>query len=349
MTPAALSLWAGFAIGLVFGAVGQRTGFCLTRAMHGLWITGDSNKLRAFALALAVAILCSQALDAAGLIDLRRSIYLASGFSWLLVPLGGIVFGYGMIMANGCGARALVLLGQGNLRAFVVLLCLGIAAYASLTGIIAPLRTWLAALTSTDFSPVPPTLPAVALGQPPAAGLRLSLAAALSAALAAYALASPTFRASARDLAGGLIIGALVPAGWLATGVLGADDFEPVPLASLTFIAPIGETIQYLMLATGTPLRFGVTAVAGTFLGALIAALASGSARLESFSSPQRMLRSMAGGVLMGVGGALALGCSIGQGLSGLSTLAIGSLLAAAGIFTGASLALRGPLRLPQI
>lgn len=349
MTPAALSLWAGFAIGLVFGAVGQRTGFCLTRALHGFWITGEHNKLRAFALALAVAILGSQTLDAVGLVDLKRSIYLATGFSWFLFPLGGAMFGYGMIMANGCGARALVLLGQGNLRSFVVLVCLGIAAYATLTGLIAPLRTTIAMLTTPAFSSVPLTLAALVAGPTSVAGLRLTIALALAAALALYALASPAFRASPRDMTGGLIVGALVPAGWLATGVLGADEFEPVPLASLTFIAPIGETIQYLMLATGTPLRFGVAVVAGTFFGALLAALGSGSAALEGFSTPQRMLRSMAGGALMGVGGALALGCSIGQGLTGLSTLALGSLLAAGGIFAGASLALRGPLRLPPV
>jgi hypothetical protein len=349
MTPAALSLWAGFAIGLVFGATGQRTGFCLTRALYGLWITGDGNKLRAFALALAVAVVGTQALDAAGLVDLRRSIYLSTGFSWLLLPLGGALFGYGMIMANGCGARALVLLGQGNLRAVVVLLCLGIAAYATLTGLLAPLRTHIAALTTLTSGGASLSPAALAADPPLAGGVRMIPALAIAAVLSFYAFASPAFRARPREAVGGLIVGALVPAGWLATGYLGADEFEPVPLASLTFVAPIGETIQYAMLATGTPLRFSVAVVAGTFVGALVAALASGSAALEGFSTPLHMLRSMAGGALMGVGGALALGCSIGQGLTGLSTLAVGSFLAAAGIFAGASLALRGPLRLPPI
>ena len=116
MTPAVLSLWAGFAIGLAFGATGQRTGFCLNTGIRGYLVGGDGNKLRAFALALAVAILGSQAADAAGLIDLSQSIYLAPGLSWFLLPIGGLLFGYGMVAANGCGARALVLMGQGNLR-----------------------------------------------------------------------------------------------------------------------------------------------------------------------------------------------------------------------------------------
>jgi uncharacterized protein len=141
----------------------------------------------------------------------------------------------------------------------------------------------------------------------------------------------------------------LIPAGWFATGYLGADDFDPVPVASLTFVAPIGETIQYAMLSTGTALGFGVAVVFGVMLGALAASIASRTFSLEGFTSPGRMLRSMAGGIMMGIGGALALGCSIGQGLTGLSTLAIGPFLAAGGILVGAVLALRGPLKLPPL
>jgi uncharacterized membrane protein YedE/YeeE len=159
MTPAVLSLWAGFAIGLVFGAAGQVSGFCLTRGLVGYWVTGEGNKIRAFATALAVAMLGTQAADAAGLIDVRQSIYLGASFSWFLLPLGGILFGYGMVAANGCGSRAVVLLGQGNLRSFVVLVCLGIAAYMTLTGLIAPLRTSLAELTGAAIGEGPQSVP----------------------------------------------------------------------------------------------------------------------------------------------------------------------------------------------
>jgi hypothetical protein len=140
----------------------------------------------------------------------------------------------------------------------------------------------------------------------------------------------------------------LVVAGWYATGVLGADDFDPAPLESLTFIAPVANTINFAMLATGISLSFGVTVVAGVFLGALFSALVTRTANLEGFTRPVSMLRYMGGGALMGIGGALALGCSIGQGLTGLSTLALGSFLAAGGILGGAWLALRGPLKLAK-
>ena len=141
----------------------------------------------------------------------------------------------------------------------------------------------------------------------------------------------------------------MIAAGWLATGYLGRDDFEPAPVASLTFIAPVGETIQYAMLATGARMSFGVTIICGVFLGALGSALLTKTFALQGFSRPTQMLRYMAGGVLMGIGGAMALGCSIGQGLTGFSTLAFSSFLAFGGIALGATFALRGPFKLPPL
>jgi uncharacterized membrane protein YedE/YeeE len=348
MSGLTLSLWAGFAIGIAFGVTGQRTGFCLNSGFRNYWLAGDGRKLRAFALALAVAILATQAIEAAGILDLHRSIYLSSPLSWLVIPLGGILFGYGMIASNGCGARALVLLGQGNLRSFVVLLCLGIAAYIALSGLLAPVRLAAAGATTVAFGKLPSIPPYLedALG---ASGARLVPAIAISAALGIFAFGNAAFRASPRDMIGGLIVGLLIAAGWLATGYLGADDFEPAPIASLTFIAPIGETIQYAMLATGARASFGVAVVSGVFLGALVSAYATQSQDLQGFSRPAQMLRYMAGGALMGIGGAMSLGCSIGQGLTGLSTLAFGSFLAAGGIILGSYLGLRGPLKLPPL
>lgn len=342
MEPHHLTLWAGLAIGLAFGIAARASGFCLVSGLRGWWVTGERARIRAFALALAVAVVASQALDAAGLVDLRRSLYAQASFAPLLVLLGGLLFGYGMVLANGCGARALVLLPGGNLRSFVVLACLGIAAYATLSGLLAPLRL---AASSVGAVAAVPDLAAVLSShglQEPAARLFL-------AALAGAGLAFPALRGAARAdlgvLAGGAAVGLLVVAGWLATGVLGADDFAPAPLASLTFVAPVGETIQYAMLSTGMRPSFGVAVVAGVFAGALLTALMTRTARLEGFASPQAMLRSMAGGTLMGIGGALALGCSIGQALTGLSTLAPASFVAAGGILAGAWMALRGPLR----
>jgi uncharacterized protein len=150
------------------------------------------------------------------------------------------------------------------------------------------------------------------------------------------------------QVAGALAVGLLVPGGWIVTGHFGADDFDPVRLESLTFVAPIGDAIQYLMLSTGTQLGFGVAVVGGVFLGSVVASLASRSFELRGFNTPGQMLRSIGGGTLMGAGGALAVGCSIGQGLTGFSTLALPSILAVAAIFAGAFIALRGPLRVAE-
>lgn len=349
MAPDQIVLWAGLAIGLAFGICGQITGFCLMRGLTGWWVEGDGRKIRAFALALTVAVLGAQALDAAGLVALRGSLYMQPSLPVPVLIAGGVLFGYGMVMANGCGARSLVLLGSGNLRSALVLLCLGIAAAATLTGLLAPWRTIAQGATSVTVPLSPPTLPrwvaSIGLNE---AVARWLVVAALSGGLAAFAFLHAPFRGDWRAVSSGFVIGLLVVAGWYATGVLGADDFDPATLESLTFIAPVANTINFVMLATGLRPSFGVAVVAGVFFGALAAALVTRTARLEGFTRPRSMLRYMGGGALMGMGGALALGCSIGQGLTGLSTLALGSFLAAGGILAGAFLALRGPLRLPK-
>lgn len=330
-----LVLWLGLAIGLAFGACGQATGFCLYRGLVQRWSGSAGYKLHAFAMALVVALTGTQVLSAFGLVNLDASLYLTPSYSWFLLPAGGLLFGYGMGLANGCGARALVLLGTGNLRSLVVLICLGIAAYMTLTGVLGPLRIALADLTT-----VSPSMLSVPGGLATAATTLV-----LTAALLLYALRrtaslrglSPKTRRS--DLAGGFVVGLLVVGGWFATGTLGQDDFDPLPVVSLTFVAPIGDTIQYAMLATGMNLRFGIAVVAGVILGALVTALFSRDYRLQGFDSSRQMLRYIFGGSLMGIGGALALGCSIGQGLTGLSTLSFSSMLSAVSIVLGARLA----------
>lgn len=334
-----ITLWAALAIGAVFGATGQSTGFCLYRGLRQAWTGQSGDKLRSFSLALAVAILGTQLLAWAGIINLSESIYLNPSLSWLLIPLGGLVFGYGMTLANGCGARALVLLGQGNLRSFVVLLCLGITAFITLTGLLAVWRLDIANATSVTAEGLHGLAPEG----------RLVLALAIVAALLYLTFRRSRFLENRRDLLAGLIVGAVVVAGWLATGVLGYDDFEPMAVTSITFVAPVGEAIQYAMISTGMDISFGVVIVAGVLLGSLASALLRGQFKLEGFSTPQMMTRYMAGGALMGVGGALAMGCSIGQGLTGLSTLGSSSILAAAGIVLGTRLAVCGPIRVPDL
>ena len=344
MEAAQLVILAGLAIGLVYGAVGLLSGFCLMSSMRGFLVEGDGRLVRSYALAVAVAIAASQFLAGSGTADLGKSIYLQPTFSVPVLFLGGLLFGYGMVLSNGCGSRALVLLGRGNLRSFVVVIVLGIAAQMTLKGLIAPARIALVQVSQATVraNSLPALLSSAGLGETPA---RLLAALLITGALAVFAFVHDGFRRSPGQIAAGIVVGLLVAGGWFATGYLGADDFNPVPVTSLTFIAPIADTLQYAMLSTGLTLNFGIATVAGVFAGSLITALATGRFYLEAYSSPRHMLRSAGGAALMGMGGVMAFGCTIGQGLTGLSTLALGSLVAVAGILLGTTAGLRGALR----
>ncbi|MCC5862196.1 MAG: YeeE/YedE family protein, partial [Gammaproteobacteria bacterium] len=249
------------ALGATFGLLAQLSRFCLVGGLRDWWQAGDALRIRAFALALVVALIGTQALVAVGLVPTGRSIYLQAGLSIPAMFVGGAVFGLGMVLANGCGARSLVLLAGGNLRSLVVLLALGIGAYMVLSGVLVPLRTGLVSLLGggnparavSAFDWIAARAPGDWLS---GAIARWTVTGVLAAALLAFAL--PALRRAPLTLLAGAAIGALVVGGWYLTGHLGADDFEPIPVESLTFVAPIGESLLYLMLASGMSAGFGV-------------------------------------------------------------------------------------------
>lgn len=332
-----------FAAGLVFGAVAQRTNFCTMGALSDIAFLGSWNRMRAWLLAIAVALAGSQSLHLAGIVDLGKSIYLTPSLGWLGAIVGGLMFGFGMTLAGGCGNRTLVRLGAGNLKSLVVFLVLGLFAYMTLRGLTAALRIAAIEPAAVDLK----RLGFAAQGLPElaaAAGLpasRAMLAAAAVLVLLWFCLRDAAFRASGRDIVGGAVVGLVVVAGWWITGVLGADDFDPVPLVSFTFVAPVGETLVYAMTWTGAKISFGIASVLGVVAGAFLAARASGEFRIESFADAGDFLRHLAGAALMGTGGVTALGCTIGQGITGLSTLAAGSVIAMAAILAGGVFGLR--------
>jgi hypothetical protein len=335
---------AGLVIGLIYGAVGLLSGFCMMSGLRGWWAEGDGRLVRTYALAMGVAIAATQLLAASGLVDIGKSIYLQPTFSAPVMFFGGLLFGYGMVLSNGCGSRALVLLGRGNLRSFVVVVVLAIVAQMTLKGLIAPARIAMVQVSQTTatVNSVPSLLSTFGLHEMSARMLAASI---MSAALIIFAFAHVPFRRSVGQIVAGVVVGILIAAGWYATGYLGADDFNPTPVTSLTFIAPIADALQYVMLSTGSTLNFGIATVGGVFAGSLVTALATGRFHWEGFTSPRHMLRSAGGAALMGAGGVMAFGCSIGQGLTGLSTLALASFVAVAGILVGTAAGLRGALR----
>jgi hypothetical protein len=330
----------GLLAGMVFGATAQITNFCTMGAVSDMINLQDYRRFRAWMLAVAVAIAGGQLLHMEGLIDLGRSIYLTPNLGWLGAILGGGLFGFGMMLAGGCGNKTLVRLGSGNLKSLIVLLILGIFAYMTLRGLIAVARVAVIEPTNIDLgraglsSQGLPDMLAAVTGTS-ASALRVVLAVVAVAGLLFYCFRDAKFRRSPPNIASGLIIGALIPAGWLITGVVGNDPFAPAPLASFTFVAPSGESIMYLMAFTGATLSFGIATVGGVILGAFVAAVARKTFRVESFVDANDLLRHLSGAAMMGTGGVLALGCTIGQGITGLSTLAAGSVLAFLSILAG--------------
>lgn len=336
---------SGLVIGALFGAVVQRTNFCSMGAVSDAVALGDRKRLRAWLLAIAVAIAGTNALLVSGLVAIDKSFYLAPRVAWVAMLLGGLLFGFGMVLAGGCASRTVVRVGAGSLKSFIVFIVMGLVGYMTARGLLYYVRTTVE-IAGTDFGKAGlPTqgLPSVAAG---ALGLGAEtaivvVAGALAAGIALWCFSDRGFRHSARDIVAGLALGALVTAGWWATGWLAADEFEPVPPASLTLIGPAGDTLQYLMTFTGAKISFGVAVVFGILAGSFAAAVASRTFRIEMFADRADMLRHMGGGALMGFGGVMAAGCTVGQGLTGVATLGIGSLLAFGGIVAGAVLSVK--------
>lgn len=331
----------GFAAGAVFGATSQRTNFCTMGAVSDMVNLQDYRRFRAWLLAIAVAMAASEALHLAGVVDLGRSIYLTPSLGWLGAVTGGLLFGFGMTLSGGCGLRTLVRLGAGNLKSVVVVLILGVFAYMTVRGLLAVPRSRFIEAVNLDLTRsglhsqgVPEMLAMVSGLASPA--VRAVLTAATVLALFVYCFKDAAFRRSPANIAAGLVIGLLIPAGWVITGVIGSDPFDPTPLTSFSFVAPIGDSLMYLMAFTGASINFGIASVGGVIVGACLTALATNSFRVEGFTDANDLLRHLGGAALMGVGGVLALGCTIGQGITGLSTLAAGSVLAFLSILAGA-------------
>ena len=301
---------AAFAVGIGFGALARWSGFCLRGAVEDVLTKPDAPRARGFLLAIVVALASVQALVLTGQLDLSKAVVLPTSLFWGGALLGGLLFGVGMVLTGGCGTRMLVLAGGGNLRSVVVFVVFGFVAYATIRGILAPMRATLMAASSVTLTQQ--TLPLVA------GGIVLALA-------VTFILWRPL---STQQLIGGALIGALVPAGYLVTAVLGHDDFNPTAVESINVTRGGGDSLIYLLTWTGSKINFGIAFVAGVLVGAALVALLRREFRLEGFERPADMLRYALGGALMGVGGVLALGCTVGNGLTGIASLAPTSFIA---------------------
>jgi uncharacterized membrane protein YedE/YeeE len=343
----------GFALAFVFGLVAAKANFCTMGALSDIVNMGHWGRMRMWLLTIAVAIVGTSLLSYTGQVDLTKSVPQRPLLPWLSLALGGLLFGVGMTMAGGCANKNLLRLGGGSLRSLVVLVFMGIASYMTLKGLFAQWRAGILDPVNVNLGERGWSDQGLATALAKATGMDAKAALLLVTAvcvlgLLAFVFKDKRFRGNPWQIVGGLVLGALVVAAWYLTGHLGygenPDTLETVffatntrTLESLSFVAPLAFSLELLMLWTDASLRvtFGIASVVGVILGSAAYALATKTFRWEGFASMDDLRNQLVGAMLMGFGGVTALGCTIGQGLSGLSTLAMGSFIALAGIMAG--------------
>jgi len=298
-------------IGLAFGVLAQRTRFCFRRSLVG---EDRRQALGVWLTALALAVIGTQAAVAAGWINFDAHRFMASEVPFLAIAIGGLLFGAGMVLTRGCISRLTVLTGGGNLRAALVVLVFAVVAHATLKGVLAPLRVALGSVTVDMGESVSlATLPGGALVW---GGL-------IAVAALAYALRSGN---RPGQLVMAALIGLLVPAAWVGTGYILLDEFDPIAMESLSFTSPSADTLFWTIASSSIPAGFGTGLLGGVFVGALIASLIAREFHWQSFDAPRQAGRYLTGAAMMGVGGVLAGGCTLGAGLSGVPTLSVAAI-----------------------
>jgi len=359
VNPAAIATtvaWGAFALAFIFGAVANKTNFCTMGAVSDMVNMGDWGRMRMWLLAIAVAILGANGLQLAGVVDLSKSIYMGPNFPWLSYVVGGLTFGIGMTLGSGCASKTLIRIGGGSLKSLVVFMFLGIAAYITLKGLFGVFRVDVLDAVSIHLSTGQdlPSLLAKAFGADRKTMLLLA-SAVVAGLLLLFVFKDRDFRHNFDGILGGVVVGLVVIGGWYVSGKLGylAEDPNTLQeafvatnsgrLESLSFVAPQAYTLELLMFWTDTSriVTFGIASVIGVVAGSAVYALASGNFRWESFRDPGDTANHMIGGVLMGFGGVTAMGCTIGQGITGFSTLALGSMLVFLSIVAGAALTMK--------
>jgi uncharacterized membrane protein YedE/YeeE len=352
-------LAAVFVIAVIMGAVANKTHFCTMGAVSDWVNIGDTGRMRAWVFAMAVALLGVIALEAAGIINLTNETfppYRSSNFAWPRYLAGGLLFGIGMVLASGCGNKTLVRVGSGNLKSLLVLLVGMAASYLMLWS---PLfekafLPWLLPATINLAKYGMPTqqagdVIAGLLGQAPSKTNNLAVALMFALGMLIIVLKSKDFRGSFDNMLGGAVVGLAIVAGWYLTGgplgqswkeyaEMATDIPSRVQVQSYTFVSPMGDTVRYLLDPLKMSLvNFGVVALAGVIAGSFFYAIITKNFRIEWFASVGDFVNHAIGGVLMGVGGVLSMGCTVGQAITGMSTLAIGSMLTFVAIVAGAA------------
>lgn len=336
----AFLLVAGLAAGFVIGYAARRRHFCTMAALERHWYAADSRGLRSWALAAAVAMVLTQAMTLTGTVDLGSSFYLQPAFGLTGAIAGGVAFGFGMALAGTCGFGALVRLGGGSLRALIVLIVIALSALAAQRGVVATLRVAGVDNLAIDLSFAGDqslgALASAAFG----VDLRLPVAAAVALFLFAWIFRDRSFRRAGGMILAGVLIGAAIAFGWFVTALAARHAFAPVQIEAGSFVVPVGDTVLKLIAHTGTWPDYGVGLVLGVVAGAAACAWWRDDVRWEACDDARELSRHLLGGFLMGTGGVFAMGCTIGQGVSAFSLLALSAPIAVASIAFGARMGL---------
>ncbi|PCJ04709.1 MAG: YeeE/YedE family protein [Rhodobacteraceae bacterium] len=333
-TAATVGLFGGILLGLA-ARLGR---FCTLGAIEDLLYGGSTLRMRMWVLAIGVAVIGSFSLIGLGMLDETQSFYLSIRWMPAASVLGGLMFGYGMALSGTCGYGALARLGGGDLRSFVIVLVMGISTYVALSGALAPLRNALF-FQEMVTSDLPPGLVhhVAALTGLPLAGLGIGVGAVIVIA----ALGSAEMRQDYWAVFWSTVVGLAIVSGWAGSYYIHQTGFDALPVVTHSFSAPMGETIQWTMTGSLRPVSFAVGSVAGVLGGAFVGSMIKGHFRWEACDDPRELRRQIIGAAIMGVGAVLAMGCTIGQGLSAFSLLSISAPVTFLSIFIGAAIGLR--------
>lgn len=332
----AIAALIGLATGTVMGLAARLGDFCTLGAIESALYGEDQTRLRLWGIVLGTAIFTTFLFAGAGLIDLSQTIYHSIAWNPLASILGGAVFGYGMALAGNCGYGALVRFGGGDLRALVVVVVMAIFGFITLSGPLANLRVLLFPQTPAAVSQGMAELIYAQLGVPP-----LAFATLVSVAFVIWALSYEPLRHSPSQIGWGIVAGLSVSFAFWGTTTLNNLSFGEIPVESHSFTAPLGRTLLWLMTSSSGGINFAVGSVAGVLGGSFIGSGIRGIFRWEACEDPRELGRQVSGAALMGVGGVVAMGCSIGQGVTGFATLAYSAPITLAAIYFGAVFGLK--------
>lgn len=322
--------------GLVLGLAARIGRFCTLGAIEDYLYSSDDRRIRMWGVAISIAILTTQAAIWVGAFDPSQTAYLDRVWSPVATIIGGLMFGYGMAVAGNCGYGALARLGGGDLRALVLVLIMGLSAYVVMSGPLAHTRVWLFPVETNAATPsgyghlmqkligLNPVLFNIGVG----------------VIVLILSLSRKKMRQSWSFVFWGVVVGLAISSGWIGTHWVSSTGFANEPVETHTFTAPVGDTLFYLMTASGNTLSFSVGSIAGVIVGSFIGSVFKGHFRWEACEDPRELKRQISGAVFMGVGAILAVGCSIGQGISAMSVLAYSAPIALISIFIGAKLGL---------